>query len=183
MSIYDYQYTSIEGKQISLSDYRGKVLILVNTASKCGFTYQYEGLETLYKTYGKDGLAVIGFPCNQFSDQEPGTEEEIMSFCKLRFGVTFPLSAKIDVRGEEAHPLFRYLTDNTTFAGLGKGIKNKALQTMFKAKYGKDYADSSIKWNFTKFLIDRQGHIARRFEPTATPEEMEGAVKELLAQK
>ena len=182
MSVYDYGYTAIEGNEVSLSDYRGKALLLVNTASKCGFTYQYEGLETLYKTYGKEGLVVIGFPCNQFNEQEPGTEEEIKSFCKLRFGVTFPLSQKIDVRGEEAHPLFKYLTDNTEYSGQGKGIKNKAFEALLKAKYGKDYPDSSIKWNFTKFLIDRQGNIAGRYEPSVKPEDMDEAIKKLLAE-
>lgn len=180
MSIYDYEYISIEGRPVSLSEYRGKVLLLVNTASKCGFTYQYEGLEALYKTYGRDGLVVIGFPSNQFNEQEPGTEEEISSFCKLRFGVTFPLSSKVDVRGEDAHPLFKYLTANTRYQGQGRGIKNKAFEAILKAKYGKGYADDSVKWNFTKFLIDRKGNIAGRYEPSVTPEDMESDVKTLL---
>ncbi len=180
MSLYDYTFQTIEGKAASLADYKGKVLLLVNTASKCGFTPQYEGLEKLYKTYCNQGFVVIGFPCNQFAGQEPGTNSEVQEFCKLRYGVTFPLAEKIDVRGDNAHPIFRYLTENTAFQGFGSGVKNKALELMLKQKYGKDFADSSIKWNFTKFLIDRGGNIAGRFEPTVTPEEMEDAIKECL---
>ena len=115
MSIYDYPFKSIEGKEIALSDYRGQVMILVNTASKCGFTPQYEGLEKLYKTYGDKGLVIIGFPCNQFGDQEPGTNAEVEQFCKLRYGVTFPMSAKIDVREDSADPIFKYLTSQDRF--------------------------------------------------------------------
>lgn len=180
MTIYDYSIQTIEGKNVPLSEFKGKVMILVNTASKCGFTPQYEGLEKLYKTYHDQGLTVIGFPCNQFAEQEPGTNSEVQEFCKLRFGVTFPLSAKIDVRGENADPIFRYLTDNTIFEGFGKGVKSKTLELMLKQKYGKEFSDSSIKWNFTKFLIDRKGNIAGRFEPTTTPEEMESVIKECL---
>ncbi len=182
MFVYDYNYRSIEGRDIPLSEYRGKVLLIVNTASKCGFTPQYEGLQDLYRTYQDEGLVVLGFPCNQFAEQEPGSGEEIEEFCKLRFGVTFPLSEKIEVRGDNAHPLFGYLTENTTFEGFGKGLKNKTLETMLKAKYGRSFSDSSVKWNFTKFLVGRDGSIAGRFEPTVTPEEMEAAVKECLKQ-
>ncbi len=180
MTIYDYSIQTIEGKTVPLSELKGKVLVLVNTASKCGFTPQYEGLEKLYQTYREQGLTVIGFPCNQFAEQEPGTNSEVQEFCKLRYGVTFPLSVKIDVRGENADPIFRYLTDHTTFEGFGKGVKNRTLELMLKTKYGKEFNDSSIKWNFTKFLIDREGNIAGRFEPTTTPEEMESAIKECL---
>ncbi len=180
MTIYDYSIQTIEGKTVPLSELKGKVLVLVNTASKCGFTPQYEGLEKLYQTYREQGLTVIGFRCNQFAEQEPGTNSEVQEFCKLRYGVTFPLSVKIDVRGENADPIFRYLTGHTTFEGFGKGVKNRTLELMLKTKYGKEFNDSSIKWNFTKFLIDREGNIAGRFEPTTTPEEMESAIKECL---
>ena len=180
MGIYDFKFQTISGKEASLADYRGKVLLLVNTASKCGFTPQYEGLEKLYKTYGEQGLVVIGFPCNQFGEQEPGANEEVQEFCKVRYGVTFPLSAKLDVRGETADPLFRYLTENTTFEGFGKGAKAKTLELFLKTKYGKDFSDSSIKWNFTKFLIDREGNIAGRFEPTVSPEELEPTLKSYI---
>lgn len=180
MSIYDYTFKSIEGKEIALSDYRGQVMILVNTASKCGFTPQYEGLEKLYKTYGDKGLVIIGFPCNQFGEQEPGTNAEVEQFCKLRYGVTFPLSAKIDVRDDRADPIFKYLTSQTVFAGFGHGLKHKGLDLVMKKRYGKNYSDSSIKWNFTKFLVKRDGTIAGRFEPTTTPEEMIAEIEKYL---
>ncbi len=183
MGFYDYSYQSIEGTEVSLSQYRDKVVVVVNTASKCGFTPQYEGLQQLYDTYRDKGLVVIGFPCNQFMEQEPGNNEEVSAFCKLRYGVTFPLSAKIAVRGDEMHPLFAYLTQNTAFNGFGKGLKNKGLETMLRAKYGRSFSDSSVKWNFTKFLIDRDGSIVGRYEPTQTPGEMETAIKECLDKK
>ena len=180
MTLYDYSLKTIEGKSVPLSDYQGKVMLLVNTASKCGFTPQYEGLEKLYKTYQDQGLVVIGFPCNQFSQQEPGTNSEVQEFCQIRYGVTFPLSAKINVREEDADPIFQYLTEHTKFEGFGKGLKNKALELMLKQKYGKQFSDSSIKWNFTKFLVDRDGKIAGRFEPTVSPESMTTAIEECL---
>lgn len=180
MSVYTFSYRSIEGKEASLSDYAGKVLLLVNTASKCGFTPQYEGLEKLYQDYADKGLVIIGFPCNQFGDQEPGTNDDVQEFCKARYGVTFPLSQKVDVRGEGTIPLYQYLTGNTVFEGLGKGAKAKTLELFLKAKYGKEYADNSIKWNFTKFLIDREGNIVGRYEPTVEPADLEPKIKELL---
>ena len=181
MSIYDFEYTSIEGKQVSLKDYEGKVLLIVNTASKCGFTPQYEGLEELYKTYGEQGLVVLGFPCNQFAEQEPGGSEQIQEFCKLRYGVTFPLSQKVDVRGETAVPLFKHLCAQKGYEGLGKGMKAAALNSMFKKIYGKDGAkDDQVKWNFTKFLVDREGNVVGRFEPTVEPEKMKSAIEACL---
>ena len=177
MSIYDYSYTSIEGDEVSLSEYKGKVILIVNTASKCGFTPQYEGLEKLYETYGDKGLVVLGFPCNQFKEQEPGKNEEVHEFCKLRFGVTFPLSQKINVRGEDADPIYKYLTSNTAFEGMGSGLKIKAFEAMLKAMYGKAYHDSSIKWNFTKFLIDRQGKIIGRYEPPVEPSDIASVIE------
>lgn len=180
MGFYDYSYQSIEGKQVSLSEYRNKVVVIVNTASKCGFAPQYEGLQRLYDTYKNKGLVIVGFPCNQFMEQEPGSNEQVSDLCKLRFGVTFPLSAKISVRGDDIHPLYEYLTQNTAFHGFGKGLKGKGMEAMLRAKYGKAFTDSAIKWNFTKFLIDRDGNIAGRYEPTQTPEEMEHAIKECL---
>ncbi len=180
MSVYTFSYRSIEGNEVLLSDYAGKMLLLVNTASKCGFTPQYEGLEKLYQEYADKGLVIIGFPCNQFGDQEPGTNDDVQEFCKARYGVTFPLSQKVDVRGETTIPLYQYLTGNTAFEGLGKGAKAKTLELFLKAKYGKEYADSSIKWNFTKFLIDREGNIVGRYEPTVEPADLEPKIKELL---
>ncbi|GHV41601.1 glutathione peroxidase [Clostridia bacterium] len=151
MAVYDYSYTSMEGKTVPLTDYAGKVLLIVNTASKCGFTPQYEGLERLFETYGERGLVVIGFPCNQFLHQDPGANEEIQEFCKLRYGVTFPLSQKIDVKGANAHPLFKELS----------GGKN-------------------IKWNFAKFLVDRSGKLSERFGSTTKPEQLEEYIEKLL---
>ena len=180
MSIYDYAYTSIEGNPVSMSQYKGKVVLIVNTASKCGFAPQYEGLETLYQRYRDQGFEVIGFPCNQFMDQEPGDEAAISEFCSVRYGVTFPMSAKADVRGDDAIPLFRYLTKQKGFEGMGKGIKNKAFDMMLKAKYKDGYKDSQVKWNFTKFLVDRQGEVTARFEPVVEPAETAAYIEKLL---
>ena len=180
MSIYDYAYTSIEGNPVSMSDYKGKVVLIVNTASKCGFAPQYEGLEALYLRYRDQGFEVIGFPCNQFMDQEPGDEAAISEFCSVRYGVTFPMSAKVDVRGDDAIPLFRYLTEQKGFEGMGKGIKNKAFDMMLKAKYKDGYKDSQVKWNFTKFLVDRQGEVAARFEPVVEPADIAVHIGKLL---
>ena len=180
MSIYDYAYISIEGNPVSMSDYKGKVVLIVNTASKCGFAPQYEGLEALYQRYRDQGFEVIGFPCNQFMDQEPGDEAAISEFCSVRYGVTFPMSAKADVRGDDAIPLFRYLTEQKGFEGMGKGIKNKAFDMMLKAKYKDGYKDSQVKWNFTKFLVDRQGEVTARFEPVVEPAEIAAYIEKLL---
>ena len=180
MSIYDYAYTSIEGNPVSMSDYKGKVVLIVNTASKCGFAPQYEGLEALYQRYRDQGFEVIGFPCNQFMDQEPGDEAAISEFCSVRYGVTFPMSAKADVRGDDAIPLFRYLTEQKGFEGMGKGIKNKAFDMMLKGKYKDGYKDSQVKWNFTKFLVDRQGEVAARFEPVVEPADIAAHIGKLL---
>jgi len=158
MSLYDFTVTTIQGTEKSLSDYRGKVLLIVNTASKCGFTPQYKGLQALYDAYRDKGFEVLGFPCDQFGHQEPGNEDEILQFCELNFGVTFPLFAKINVNGPQAHPLYQYLT---------------------KAKRG-ILGSSAIKWNFTKFLIDRSGQVLKRFAPTDTPEKIEEEIKRLL---
>ena len=180
MSIYDYAYTSIEGNPVSMSQYKGKVVLIINTASKCGFAPQYEGLEALYQRYRDQGFEVIGFPCNQFMDQEPGDEAAISEFCSVRYGVTFPMSAKADVRGDDAIPLFRYLTAQKGFEGMGKGIKNKAFDMMLKAKYKDGYKDSQVKWNFTKFLVDRQGEVAARFEPVVEPADIAVHIGKLL---
>lgn len=180
MSIYDYEYTSIEGKTVQMSEYRGKVLLIVNTASKCGFTPQFEGLQELYAQYHDQGLEIIGFPCNQFQEQEPNSEEEIAKLCSVRYGVTFPLSSKVDVRDETAIPLYKYLTGQKKYTGLGKGVKAKSFELFLKRKYKKDYKDDQIKWNFTKFLVDREGNIAGRFEPPVEPQEMKKDIEGLL---
>lgn len=152
--IYDVEVTTIEGKQIKLALYQGKVILIVNVASQCGFTSQYDGLEELYRKYGDQGLVILGFPCNQFGAQEPGSEEEIMNFCRLNFGVTFPMFAKIDVNGPDTHPLY-VLLKNERPGFLGSG---------------------TIKWNFTKFLVDRNGNVVERFSPSTKPAEIEGKI-------
>ena len=157
-SIYDFSAVLPDGSKVPLSDYRGRVLLIVNTASKCGFTPQYEGLERLYSDLQDRGLVVLGFPCNQFGKQEPGSAEEIASFCSLNYGVTFPIFAKIDVNGPDAAPLYTWLKDRAP--GL---IGTKA-----------------IKWNFTKFLVGRDGQVADRFAPTTKPDELRGAIEALL---
>lgn len=158
MTLYDLRAKSISGDDISLSEYRGKVILIVNTASKCGFTPQYRDLEDLYQKYRDEGLVVLGFPCNQFMAQEPGDEIEIHAFCKTNYGVTFPLFSKIDVRGEHAHPIYQYLTE-------------KAPGVM---------GSKSVKWNFTKFLIDRKGDVMKRFAPSTKIPEIEHDILELL---
>ena len=180
MSIYDYQYTSLENKPAQMSEYKGKVLLIVNTASKCGFTPQYKGLEELYRKYKDQGFSVIGFPWNQFLEQEPGNEQEISEFCSVRYGVAFPLSQKVDVRDETAIPLYRYLTSQKGFQGLGKGVKAKTMELMLKARYKDGFPDAQIKWNFTKFLIDRDGNVISRYEPTVEPKDIARDIEKLL---
>lgn len=157
-NVYDFSANTLDGKPVSLRDYAGKVLLVVNTASKCGFTPQYQGLEALYQQYRDRGLAVLGFPCNQFGAQEPGTAAEIGSFCQKNYGVSFPMFEKIDVNGDGAHPLYRWLKSNA------KGV----------------LGTEAIKWNFTKFLIDRQGQVIDRFAPNTKPEDLKSEVEALL---
>ena len=156
--IFEIEVKTIDGEIITLDSYRGKVMLIVNVASKCGFTNQYDGLEELYKSYNKNGLVVLGFPCNQFAGQEPGTEEEIMNFCRLNYGVTFPMFAKVEVNGNDAHPLYVHLKKQRPGL-LGSG---------------------SIKWNFTKFLLDREGTVATRFAPSTKISEIESEMSRLL---
>ena len=166
MSVYDFKVKAQNGDEVALADYRGKVLLIVNTATGCGFTPQYEELQALYEEFHARGLEILDFPCNQFGAQAPGSDEEIHTFCTGRFGITFPQFAKIDVNGENAIPLYRWLTANTSFAGFGKSPMAMILSGVVK-KNDKDYKNNgNIKWNFTKFLIDRNGEIVARFEPT-----------------
>jgi len=158
MTIYDFTARDIAGADKPLADYRGQVLLVVNVASKCGFTPQYTGLEALYRKFKDRGFAVLGFPCNQFGSQEPGNEAQIQSFCATTYDVSFPLFAKVDVNGSDAHPLYRYL----------KGERPGILGT------------EAIKWNFTKFLVDRHGEVVKRYAPTDKPEDLESAVSALL---
>ncbi len=156
--LYDFQAKTLDGKDVSLADFQGKVLLIVNTASKCGFTPQYQGLEELYEKHGAQGFAVLGFPCNQFGSQEPGGESEIGAFCQKNYGVNFPMFAKIDVNGESAHPLYRFL----------KHEKPGVLGT------------ERIKWNFTKFLVNRDGDVVARYAPTTKPGDLEKPIAKLL---
>ena len=179
MNIYDFKIKAQDGSDVPLSDYKGKVLLIVNTATGCGFTPQYDELQDLYELHQKDGLEILDFPCNQFGEQAPGSDEEIHSFCTGRYGITFPQFAKIDVNGENATPLYKYLTDNTTFAGFS-GPMGLILKPVVK-KMDKDYKNNgNIKWNFTKFLIDRNGEIAARFEPTESLDKVKAKVEEVL---
>ena len=179
-TIYQFKAESNAGEEVNFADYKGKVLLVVNTASKCGFTPQYEGLEALYKKYGDKGLVVVGFPCDQFGHQEPGTDEEIVEFCKLNYGVTFPLMAKSDVNGENANEIFKWLYAEKPFAGFGDSDRGKGMDGML-SRANPDYASNpDIKWNFTKFLIDRKGRVVARFEPVVTPEDLESEIEALL---
>ena len=157
-NIYQFEAELLDGKNKSFADYEGKVLLIVNTASKCGFTPQFVGLEKLYEKYKDQGLEILGFPCNQFGGQDPGTNEQIGDFCQKNYGVHFPMFAKVDVKGPEAHILFRYLTNNS------KGILG-----------------NGIKWNFTKFLIGKDGTILSRYAPTTKPETLENDIQAALA--
>ena len=158
MNLYEFTVTTIDGQSESMETYCGQVLLIVNVASKCGFTGQYTGLEALYRSYRHKGFAVLGFPCDQFAHQEPGSEAEIQSFCSLSYGVTFPLFAKIEVNGSGAHPLYKYL--------------KKAQPGLFGSE--------AIKWNFTKFLVNREGEVLKRYAPTDTPEKIEDDLKGMI---
>ncbi|NWL88876.1 MULTISPECIES: glutathione peroxidase [unclassified Paenibacillus] len=160
MSIYDYEVRTISGEITTLEPYRGKVLLIVNTASGCGLTPHYQGLQELYTEYAERGFAVLGFPCNQFAGQEPGTEEEIKSFCETNYQVTFPLFSKIDVKGEHAHPLYQYLVEHTP----------------------EPYRTGDIEWNFVKFLIDRSGNIMKQYSARTEPEAIRSDIEQLLEQ-
>ncbi len=157
-TFYDFEAAKLNGETVSMNEYQGKTIIVVNTASKCGFTSQYEGLEMLYQKYKDKGLVILGFPCNQFGNQEPGSADDIKEFCEINFGVSFPLFAKVDVNGKNAHPIFKYL----------------------KSKLSGGIFGSKIKWNFTKFVINSEGVPVKRYSPTTKPEKMEKYIKELL---
>ena len=175
-TVYDFTVKDRAGQEVALSDYAGKVLLIVNTATGCGFTPHYEPLEAMYKEYRDQGFEILDFPCNQFANQAPGTEEEIHQFCTLKFGTEFPQFGKIDVNGENADPLFAFLATEKPFTGFGKGIKNAALNK-FADMNNKAFGDKAyIKWNFTKFLTDRQGNVIARFEPTVDMADVKAAV-------
>ena len=177
MKIYDLSVKDRKGNEVSLNEYAGKVLLIVNTATGCGFTPHYEPLEAMYKDLKDSGFEILDFPCNQFANQAPGTEDEIHEFCTLKFGTEFPQFAKIDVNGESADPLFAYLSTQKPFVGFGKGIKNAALNK-FADMNNKKFGDKAyIKWNFTKFLVDRSGNVIARFEPTEDMANVRAAVE------
>ena len=180
MSIYDFIVKDAKGNDVSMSDYKGKVLLIVNTATGCGFTPQYDGLEKLYENYRDNGFEILDFPCNQFGNQAPGTEDEIVSFCQMRFGTKFKQFKKIDVNGENADPLFALLATEKPFEGFGKGLKNKALEKFAQANNSKFGEKAYIKWNFTKFLVDREGRVVARFEPTVDMKDVRSAVAAAL---
>ena len=179
-AIYDFTVKDRKGKEIPLSGYKGKVLLIVNTATACGFTPQYKELQEIYDADHDKGLEILDFPCNQFGNQAPGTNDEIHTFCTGRFGITFPQLGKIEVNGPGADPLYKYLTDNTTFAGFDDNEMGKLLDDMF-TKANPDYKKTSdIKWNFTKFLISRDGEIVARFEPTTSMDTVKEKVEAIL---
>lgn len=178
--IYDFTVKGRKGEEVSLSDYKGKVLLIVNTATGCGFTPHYEPLEAMYKELRDKGFEILDFPCNQFANQAPGSADEIQNFCQMKFGTEFPQFAKIEVNGEGAEPLFEYLATEKPFEGFGKGIKVAALKK-FADMNNKKFGDKAyIKWNFTKFIIDRNGEVVARFEPTVEMAEVEEFVKSIL---
>lgn len=183
MNIYDFTVKKMNGEPQPLKDYSGELLLIVNTASKCGFTPQFEGLEMLYKKYRDKGFMILGFPCNQFAGQDPGTNEEIQEFCSLNFGVTFPMMAKIEVNGENEEPLYQYLKEQKGFGGFDMVHPIAAKLDEILRADDEDYdKNSDIKWNFTKFLIGRDGTVLERFEPTTTPEQIEAVLERALAQ-
>ena len=181
MNLYDFTVKAMDGSDVSLADCKGKVVLVVNTATQCGFTPQYQPLQELYDTYHEQGLEILDFPCNQFGAQAPGTEEEIHTFCTGRFGITFPQFAKIDVNGENTIPLYQWLEEVGKFEGFGDTETGKFMSGML-AKMDPDFENNNkIKWNFTKFLLDREGNFVARFEPTADVKtEVEEAIKKLI---
>ena len=180
MSVYGFKVAARDGSEVSLEEFAGKVLLIVNTATGCGFTPHYEPLEEMYAEYRDRGFEILDFPCNQFADQAPGSDDEIHEFCQVKFGTEFPQFKKIEVNGDGADPLFAHLATEKPFEGFGKGIKSKALDKFAKANNAK-YGDKAyIKWNFTKFLVDRNGEVVARFEPTVDMADVKKAVAAAL---
>ena len=175
-TVYDFTVKDRQGNEVCLSKYAGKVLLIVNTATGCGFTPHYEPLEAMYKEMKDQGLEILDFPCNQFAGQAPGSDDEIHEFCTLKFGTEFPQFAKIDVNGETADPLFAFMATEKPFTGFGKGLKMAALSKFADMNNKKFGEKAYIKWNFTKFLVDREGKVIARFEPTVDMEEVRNAV-------
>ncbi len=180
MGFYDYCVSDTKGGQVSMKDFEGKVVLVVNTATGCGFTPQYKDLEDMYDKYHDQGFEILDIPCNQFAGQTPGTDEEIHEFCTLHYNTKFPQMKKSDVNGENQLDLYKFLKEQKGFEGFGKGAKALAMNVMLK-KIDKDYKNNpDIKWNFTKFAVDRQGNVVARFEPTADMKEVEKCISFLL---
>ncbi len=177
--IYDFKALTSKGEELAFSQFEGKVLLIVNTASKCGFTPQFASLEELNKKYKDQGLVIIGFPCNQFAHQDPGSDEEISGFCQLNYGVSFQIMKKIDVNGENAHPIFTFLKTKAPNEDI-KGVKAKMFSVMFKMMSKSLETESDIKWNFTKFLISKDGQVIKRYAPTTNPETIEKDIVDML---
>ena len=181
MNFYDYEAKDVTGVNVKMDEYAGKVVLVVNTATECGFTPQYDDLQDLYEVYQAEGLEILDFPCNQFGNQAPGTDEEIVSFCDSRYGITFPHFSKIDVNGENALPLYNYLKNEKGFEGFNTEHPLAAIVESQLERIDADYKNKpDIKWNFTKFLINRQGEVVARFEPTEEIQVIEEKVKALL---
>ena len=177
--IYDFKALTSKGKEIDFAEFKDKVLLIVNTASKCGFTPQFAGLEELNQKYKEKGLIVIGFPCNQFKEQDPGSDSQIEEFCQLNYGVTFQIMKKIDVNGSNADPIFKYLKAQAP-AEEYNGLKAKAAKALFKTISSSVEKDSDIKWNFTKFLISKDGETIKRYAPTTEPKDFEKDIEAML---
>lgn len=177
MAIYDFKVKDAKGNEVSLGDYKGKVLLIVNTATGCGFTPQYEGLENLYKKYQPQGFEILDFPCNQFLNQAPGTNEEIVTFCQMKYGTTFKTFGKIEVNGKNAEPIYTYLKEEAA-----KEVENNASGSFAQKlkELGQNVLGTDIKWNFTKFLVDQNGNVVARYNPTLTPGDIDGKIAELL---
>ncbi|MEK6263888.1 MAG: glutathione peroxidase [Clostridium sp.] len=181
MKIYDFKFKTIDGQDEALNQFENKVLLIVNTASKCGFTPQYKDLQKLYEKYNSKGFEILGFPSNQFAEQEPESNDDVKNFCEINFGVTFPLSEKIEVKGNDADPLFKYLTGESPFKGFNlDNPSDKRLHDILQSKFPENLVGDSIKWNFTKFLIDRQGNIVGRYESPTEPMDIEQSIEKLL---
>lgn len=179
MSVYDYSVKNRNGEDVSISNFKGKVLIIVNTATGCGFTPQYEGLEKLYKEYHDKGLEILDFPCNQFGNQAPGSDDEIHEFCSLKYNTSFDQFAKIDVNGENEAPLYSFIKGEAK-EDIIDGLKNRMAMKAVEKISTTTKKDGDIKWNFTKFIVDREGKVVARYSPTYKPEDMENEIKELL---
>ncbi len=177
---FDYKLKSLSGEEVPMSTYKGKVVIVVNTASKCGLTPQYEGLEAMYKKYKDQGLVVLGMPCNQFLGQEPGSSSEIAEFCQKNYGVSFPMFDKIEVRGENAHPLYKMMTSEKPFKGFDDSASGQKFKSFLSGKFPEIYEGDGVKWNFTKFIFDREGKLVKRIEPNVAPKDFENEIAEML---